>query len=230
MKLHTEKEHLIHNQHFAFRLRNLYLNDYLKFCQLADYIPTAIHINRKDNFDITYANHKLINRGQELENLVEKGTTYLKEISCPLLMQNAINKANIFKLIDDRQATCTYTQHLKVNNKMTYFYTNKLHLNDNLYFNASNFLDEIAGINNLVSSIFSSLRNNQTCWLQFQSLTKQEKNIIKLIAQGNSNQMIADLNFISLHTVKSHRKNIYRKLNINSVTELVKFSFAMDLL
>tara|TARA_R110002049_G_scaffold300838_1_gene492464 strand:- start:653 stop:1345 length:693 start_codon:yes stop_codon:yes gene_type:complete len=230
MKLHTEKEHLIQNQHFAFRLRNLYINDNRTFHQLVDYIPTALHINRKDNFNITYANHKLIKRGQELENLVEKGTRYLKEISCPILMQNAINKANNFKLIDDRQATCTYTQHLKVNNKMTYFYTNKLHLNDNLYFNASTFLDEIVGISKLVTSIFSSLQTNQTSWLQFQSLTKQEKNIIKLLADGNSNQMIANLNFTSIHTVKSHRKNIYRKLNINSVTELVKFSYAMDLL
>jgi DNA-binding CsgD family transcriptional regulator len=49
----------------------------------------------------------------------------------------------------------------------------------------------------------------------------RELEIIKLIADGASSRTIADCLFISLETVKSHRKNIFRKAGCNSSTELV---------
>ena len=230
MKLHTEKEHIIQNQHFAFKLRDLYLNDKRTFDQLKDYIPVALHINKKENYDIIYANNKLIHKGPEMENLLLKGSSFLKEISCPILLQNAKYKADQFKIIDDIDATCSYPQYLKVNNKMTYFYSCKLHLNDDLYFNVSNFMDEMGNIGKLFTSIFSPLQGNQDLWLQLQSLTKQEKIILKLLAKGNSNKMVSDLLCISIHTVQSHRKNIYKKLSVNTITELVNYNLALELL
>ncbi|GAB4016461.1 response regulator [Spirosoma koreense] len=55
-------------------------------------------------------------------------------------------------------------------------------------------------------------------------LTPTEVKIISLIHQGLSSQQIADQLFISFETVKSHRKNIYRKLNISSLAELINFA------
>ena len=55
-------------------------------------------------------------------------------------------------------------------------------------------------------------------------LSKQEKEIIKQLIQGKSNLEIADKLFISETTVKTHRRNIYRKLEINTITELILFS------
>ncbi|HLC82663.1 MAG TPA: response regulator transcription factor, partial [Bacteroidia bacterium] len=48
-------------------------------------------------------------------------------------------------------------------------------------------------------------------------LTKREKEIIKLIAEENTNSLIAEKLFISEHTVESHRKNIFRKTNAKSI-------------
>ncbi len=56
-------------------------------------------------------------------------------------------------------------------------------------------------------------------------LTPKEETIIKLIAAGKSNQDIADELFISLNTIKTHRKNINSKLSINSTGELVKYFY-----
>lgn len=47
-------------------------------------------------------------------------------------------------------------------------------------------------------------------------LTLREQEILTLIARGASNQEIADTLFLSLHTVKSHVKNILEKLNAES--------------
>ena len=54
-------------------------------------------------------------------------------------------------------------------------------------------------------------------------LTKQELLILKLMSQGLSNKKIADQLFISIETIKTHLKNIYRKLEVNNkISALVK--------
>ena len=45
MNIHTEKEFNNQGQHFAFRLRNLYLKDPNQFYQLQDYFPFPVYIN-----------------------------------------------------------------------------------------------------------------------------------------------------------------------------------------
>jgi DNA-binding CsgD family transcriptional regulator len=52
------------------------------------------------------------------------------------------------------------------------------------------------------------------------ALTPREREIVDLILAGNGSQQIAQRLFISLGTVKNHRKNIYGKLNISSQAEL----------
>jgi DNA-binding NarL/FixJ family response regulator len=55
-------------------------------------------------------------------------------------------------------------------------------------------------------------------------LTPTEINIVKLIASGLTTKEIASQLNISFHTVMSHRKNIFRKLNINSASELIMYA------
>ncbi len=61
------------------------------------------------------------------------------------------------------------------------------------------------------------------------SLSKREKEILDLISQGFTSQSISETLFISKYTVETHRKNILRKLNFNSSTELVKFAVQQGL-
>ena len=55
-------------------------------------------------------------------------------------------------------------------------------------------------------------------------LTDSEMEIVRLIASGLTTKEIAARRFLSFHTVNTHRKNIFRKLQINSVSELVMTS------
>jgi len=55
-------------------------------------------------------------------------------------------------------------------------------------------------------------------------LTRREKEIITLFAQGLSNKEIADQLFISVRTVESHKNNIMNKLELKSTVDLVKFA------
>ena len=55
-------------------------------------------------------------------------------------------------------------------------------------------------------------------------LTKREKEVLKLIAEGHTYRKIAELLFISHYTVINHRQNIIQKLGLNNNAELVKFA------
>ncbi len=62
------------------------------------------------------------------------------------------------------------------------------------------------------------------------NLTQRETDITRLIAEGKSSKEIASLLNISLHTVQTHRKNIMRKLNVNSASELTLYAVNTGLL
>ncbi|QGY48204.1 hypothetical protein GM418_23920 [Maribellus comscasis] len=57
-----------------------------------------------------------------------------------------------------------------------------------------------------------------------EELSTREKEVLKLVALGNSNKIIADKLFISVHTVISHRKNITEKLGIKSISGLTVYA------
>lgn len=61
-------------------------------------------------------------------------------------------------------------------------------------------------------------------------LTGREKELVKLMVRGQSNQEIADYLCISIHTVKTHVSRILGKLNVNSRNELqgVLNSYALE--
>jgi DNA-binding NarL/FixJ family response regulator len=55
-------------------------------------------------------------------------------------------------------------------------------------------------------------------------LTKREKEIVKLIAEGFTNAQIAQQLFLSVDTVDTHRKNLYTKLNIKNTALLIRYA------
>lgn len=59
----------------------------------------------------------------------------------------------------------------------------------------------------------------------FKMISKREKEIILLIKEGKTAKQIADTLHISQFTVDTHRKNILKKLELNSIKDLIAFSF-----
>ncbi|PEY30283.1 DNA-binding response regulator [Bacillus cereus] len=62
-----------------------------------------------------------------------------------------------------------------------------------------------------------------------EDLTEREFEILLLIAEGKSNQEIADELFIALKTVKTHVSNILNKLNVSDRTQAVIYAFRHQL-
>lgn len=61
------------------------------------------------------------------------------------------------------------------------------------------------------------------------SISQREQEVLELVAEGCSNQEIADRLFISVTTVKSHLTNIYAKLEVSRRTQAVQKARALQL-
>jgi DNA-binding NarL/FixJ family response regulator len=61
-------------------------------------------------------------------------------------------------------------------------------------------------------------------------LTNAEIEIVRLISDGFTTKEIASRKFISYHTVISHRKNIFRKLGVTSISELIMLAIRCGLI
>jgi DNA-binding NarL/FixJ family response regulator len=55
-------------------------------------------------------------------------------------------------------------------------------------------------------------------------LTPREKEVLELIAEGLTNQQIADQLFVSVLTINSHRKNLLTKFEVNNTASLIKLA------
>ncbi|GHV23841.1 helix-turn-helix transcriptional regulator [Clostridia bacterium] len=60
--------------------------------------------------------------------------------------------------------------------------------------------------------------------LEEKKLTTTEREILKGIASGKSTKEIANERCLSVHTVITHRKNIFRKLEVNNLHEATKYA------
>ena len=63
-----------------------------------------------------------------------------------------------------------------------------------------------------------------------QVLSPREKVILRLISHGYTIQQISEQLFITCETVKSHRKNLYNKLQVHNAAGLVRRAFELGYL
>ncbi len=64
----------------------------------------------------------------------------------------------------------------------------------------------------------------------FSALTRREKIVLQLAAEGNNNTQIAKLLYLSPRTVESHRASLMRKLRLRSQTEIVRFAIRKNII
>ena len=67
----------------------------------------------------------------------------------------------------------------------------------------------------------------QSAW---QSLSAREREVLKLVAEGNTNKVISNLICVSIKTVEKHRSNMMKKLNMHNSAALTAFAIEKGLL
>jgi DNA-binding NarL/FixJ family response regulator len=74
------------------------------------------------------------------------------------------------------------------------------------------------------------LRNEANDASTAQALSGREREIVQLLAEGNSNKDVARALNISVKTAETHRSNIMRKLGLGSLPELVRYAIRNNII
>jgi DNA-binding CsgD family transcriptional regulator len=196
---------------------------------MVDYLPFPIYINHRDTLKHEFFSKSFYDYGDEVQQLYEKGIAYLPTIAEPFLLQTAKDKASKFSSVNDHDTICSYLQCLSLNKKMTSFFTNKCLIDDKLTINTNIFPNQQNAFTKLFDVILPESQNSLVFWQRFQSLTKQEKLILNLVTNGFHTKEIGEQLFISSSTVKTHRRNIFKKLDAHNLGDLIKFSLVLEL-
>jgi DNA-binding NarL/FixJ family response regulator len=83
--------------------------------------------------------------------------------------------------------------------------------------------------NHVSEALLDNLIEGQSAEGGTPSLTAREREVVRRIAEGNSNKKIAQLLQISVKTVETHRAAAMRKLDIHSTAELTRYAVRQKL-
>ena len=84
-------------------------------------------------------------------------------------------------------------------------------------------------LSNIVMSDYVRRAKGSHTPTELDKLTTREREILQLIAEGNSSAEVAQMLYISVRTVDTHRHNIMEKLDIHSIAGLTKFAIRTGL-
>jgi len=63
----------------------------------------------------------------------------------------------------------------------------------------------------------------------WETVTHRERQVLKLVAEGNSNKYIAEYLYLSVKTVEKHRSNLMKKLDLHNASMLTAFAIEKGL-
>lgn len=211
-----------------------------KISDVGDLLPGSVMLHDLSDMKAVYINKWGCDHlRHSLEEIEEMGPAYYEKFFFEEEMRVTRQRANEFVARKDPTAQFSYFERLKIEgrNPVGLYYSSckllttedPLEASDKLII-ISTPVEGIALAGRKLSKLVEENEYAMKHHSKFISLTSREKQIISLLAEGKSSQEISDVLFISYHTVTTHRKNISRKLNIRTFSELLKFANAFDLI
>jgi len=204
--------------------------------EVGDYLPGSVMLQNIESQTNIYMNNygadRLHYSSQELKLM---GPDYFKRFFPQ--EEVTIIKKNLISYLhrNDPQTLFSFYQRVKTGKKGDYewyFTTTRIYNNmdPNLLIHLALPAEALAQASNRCLYLADQNAYCVAHFHLFNALSKREKEIISLIAEGKSSHYISDILFISIHTVNNHRKNIIHKLNIKSLAELVRFAVLFGLI
>ena len=172
---------------------------------LSDSYVNSLKSYTKDSLQILIV--KLISIKQlENKNLLDKDILNNKQYYLELLAQ--LEKSDIDQ-----------SEYLFLENKLVFLTTEIV---ENKYHKSKiAILVLVLTVFGLIILVFKVSQRKLKTLLPENNLSRQERNIQRLILEGKSNKEIGNQLFISLSTVKTHISNIYNKLGVSDRRELI---------
>ena len=224
----------------VFTLENGYANGHYSLNDIGDLVPGAIMVQDMQSVQVTYMNSwgcEVLDHSMDEINAM--GEDYYKKFFLPDESRWFIpGMLNYFQR-EDHSSLYSFFHQVRTGPKLefSWYYAVCKFLRKDKDLNKPKELimvvNPVSGMGVMANKVNKLLDENVFVvkkYKLFASLSKREKEVIALLANGKSTNDIADLLFISTHTVQTHRKNINKKLELNSFADLVHFAIAFELI
>ena len=228
MKRYSEKEIIIQKAIDLEYCSLLESESIISLDELSELIPGYIHLNNKQTLGIDYYSRNALELfNKSMEEIQQAGRKHIDAISDEKSKQIFNTSLIDFSLNGDPLKTFSFIQRLRESPKTKFelYYTTSRHYRDgkNLlsFTQPLQMLNDFSFLKEIVEERYT-FYNKHFC--RFNTLTQREREILSLIAEGDTNKTISEKLCISHQTVKTHRKNICRKLETGKLIELVKYS------
>jgi DNA-binding CsgD family transcriptional regulator len=228
MKLHSEKEILSQNTIDLEYCSLLERNGIVTLDELSDLIPGYIHLNNRETLGLDYVSPKGLEKFEKtIKEVQMEGRDFIDNISDKKSQYIFSTSLINYSLCENQSLPFSFIQRLRYTAKSDFllFYTTSKHYHDNehliSYTQPLQILRNDSFLKEIVEDSYCFFNKH---FFQFNLLTKREKEILYLIANSDSNRTISEKLSISFQTVKTHRKNICKKLETSKLIDFVKYA------
>ncbi|MBZ9729373.1 helix-turn-helix transcriptional regulator [Salegentibacter sp. JZCK2] len=207
--------------------------------ETADFMPCVVVVHQLEPFTPIYMSEKGLSKlGIKQKELQEIGADYHKRFFNNEDMTNFLKKMEALLANQDPEETFSFFQQVKFKKRKEWVW----HLSSVRIFHQSKDgipthtcttaipIDQMKHIPNKAERLLAENMFFNQNLEHFLNLGDREKEVLKLVAMGESSVKIAEKLFISVETVSTHRKNIKQKLGIKSSYEFTKYAYAFDLI
>lgn len=207
------------------------------FAPFAEIMPAVVIVQQIDPFTSVYMTScGLRQLGITLKELREMGPDYLQRFFNLEDSEDYLEKLKNLLKKNDLEETYTFFQEVKIEGTWVWhigstriFFQDEQGKPTHIVTTAIP-VNELKHISKKAERLLAERDFFHDNLPKFLSLRKREREILRLVAQGESTPAIACRLCISEHTVKTHRKVIKQKLSISSSYEFTLYAHAFDLL
>lgn len=204
------------------------------FKTVGDQLPVMAHLADPKTFQVLQVNQKYMDStGYEFQQIREQWLRYLLDTVHPSSIKNIQKFLPGMYKNHHSQQTITFIQYARVRGNEMYSpvitFTKPTELPSGKVLWVEPFPEDFGKHEKKIEQIVKMDVFKLKHFKRFQSLTQREIEILKLLANGLNNRQIAEKLYLSRSTVETHRKNIKKKLELNSLRDLMRYAFAFNL-
>lgn len=229
----TESESLVAQSRQLYTIEKLLHQQKISLSDLEAILPALFHINSSADSSLIYVSQAGCDFLQlEREEIMPYSAEQLASLVSEDTLQNITPKFVEFYQEEDQYKVFSSFQQVKQQNKEGYVWvytTTKIYQSLAAPISLSIPVPQMGQISEKMVGLLEDNLFMRKNYQRFAALTKREREIVSLVVQGVKRRDIAEQLFISLHTYDTHRKNIRKKLELKSSSDLTRYALAFGL-
>lgn len=187
--------------------------------------PGFIHVHHIHDLSVCYLDRIGYQElGLTSQNVEVLGPNFFRAVHHPDDHQRCIEIIQSFIETRHTHDICTLFQRIRVATQKGEAFRiilTSMHIREEKLICISNTTDQMPLLNQKIWNALCPRPDEQQIAQRFQLLSRRERELIPLLVQGKSVKELAPLLHISTRTVEQHKKNIYKKMKISSLQELI---------